>query len=196
MGTRIERDFSFHAGVYFEGNFIMNTYDLILSMEVETDSISEQNIAMDRIEYFLTDCLANSIFVEQGEKKVIENYQLANLKVCNLPEEPYDQIVGLLLMLKLNAITEGRLIITDMVLESELSNGVRFNYDIESAVQNPFSKKGWWHESTQTITDIKASKREKIVRLVKHCDWCEPGLEWEEKSSNSAEIIFTPETEK
>ena len=33
----------------------------------------------------------------------------AELKVCTLPEEPYDQIVGIMLMQKLNAIADGRL---------------------------------------------------------------------------------------
>ena len=73
MNTRIEREFTFQAAVYFEGNFIMNVYELLLSMEVGTDSIKEQNIAMDRIGYFLSECISNSVFVEESEKKAIKN---------------------------------------------------------------------------------------------------------------------------
>ncbi len=196
MSTRIERDFSFQAGVHFEGNFIMNVYNLTLLMEVETLSIVEQNIAMDRIIYFLEDTLANSVFVESTEKKAIEKYTQADIKVSTVPEEPYDQIITILLILKLNAIAEGRLNITDIYLESELSDSVRFSYDIETARHNPFGNKGWWLDSSTSIADVeKAAKKEKIVRLVKHSDWANVGLEWEKKAKAS-EIIFTSESDK
>lgn len=196
MATRIERDFSFQAGVHFEGSFIMNVYNLTLLMEVETLSIVEQNIAMDRIIYFLEDTLANSVFVESTEKKAIEKYTQADIKVSTVPEEPYDQIITILLILKLNAIAEGRLNITDIYLESELSDSVRFSYDIETARHNPFGNKGWWLDSSTSIADVeKAAKKEKIVRLVKHSDWANVGLEWEKKAKAS-EIIFTSESDK
>ena len=196
LSTRIERDFSFQAGVHFEGNFIMNVYCLTLAMEVETESIIEQNIAMDRIIYFLEDTLANSVFVQSTEKKAIEKYTQADIKVCTVPEEPYDQIITMLLILKFNNITEGRLNITDIFLESELSDSVRFSYDIETASHNPFGNKGWWLDSSTSIADIdKPAKKEKIVRLVKHSDWANVGLEWEKKAKAS-EIIFTSDNDK
>ncbi len=109
----------------------------------------------------------------------------------------YDQILAILLLLKLNAITEGRLEVTDIVFRSELSDDVRFIYDITSASHNPFGNKGWWLESSTSITDIpKISKKEKIVKLVKNSDWCGCGLDWEEKSNKSSEILFTTEAEK
>jgi hypothetical protein len=196
LSTRIERDFSFQAGVHFEGSFIMNIYNLTLAMEVETESITEQNIAMDRIIYFLEDSLANSVFVQTSDKKAIEKYTQADIKVCTVPEEPYDQIITMLLILKLNNITEGRLNITDIFLESELSDSVRFSYDIETARHNPFGNKGWWLETSTSMNNIeKNTKKEKIVRLVKHNDWANVGLEWEKKTKAS-EILFTNESDK
>ena len=53
MATKIEREVAFQAGVYFEGEFSMTIYELALKMEVDTASIKEQNIAMDRIHNFL-----------------------------------------------------------------------------------------------------------------------------------------------
>ena len=196
MSTRIERDFSFQAGVHFEGKLIMNVYGFTLAMEVETESIIEQNIAMDRIIYFLKDSLTNSVFVQNTDKKAIEKYTQADIKVCTVPEEPYDQIITMLLILKLNNITEGRLNITDIFLESELSDSVRFSYDFETAKHNPFGNKGWWLESSTSMNDIeKNTKKEKIVRLVKHNDWANVGLEWQKKTKAS-EIIFTTDSDK
>lgn len=197
MATRIERDFLFQSAVYFEGKFLMNVYDITLAMEVETDSIREQNIAMDRIKYFLYDCLANSVFVEYTEKRVIEKYVQADLRVCTLPDEPYDQLIALLLLLKCNAVAEGRLSVTDIVLKSELSDDVKFTYDIETASVNPYGKTGWWHEANCAINDLgKSHKKDKIVKLINKSDWSMPELEWETHHSKSGHIIFSTEIDK
>lgn len=64
----------------------------------------------------------------QTETAVIEKYMVANLKVSTTPDEPYDQLLAILLLTKLNIITEGRLLITDITLSSGLSNGIEFLY--------------------------------------------------------------------
>ena len=71
MHTRIERDFCFQTGLYFENKFHVNVYDIAASMLVETDSIKEQNIAMDRTIHFLTEVLSNSILVHSANSDVI-----------------------------------------------------------------------------------------------------------------------------
>ena len=53
MATRIQRDFTFQAGVYFQEQFYMNVYDMTLSMSVETDNLYEQIIAINIIKCFL-----------------------------------------------------------------------------------------------------------------------------------------------
>ena len=193
MSTRIERDFTFQAAVHFEEVFTMNIYEIGLAMVVDTDSIEEQNIAMNRIKHFLSECLENSVLVHIDEKKAVDKYSAADIKVCTLPEEPYDQIITLLLLLKLNAITEGRLHITDIVLKSVLSDGVKFSYDIESALSNSFDSKGWWNDSSSSIS-TKIPKKDKLVKITKNTDWASFGLEWVQKPHKKAEeIIFTTE---
>jgi len=200
LATRIEREFAFQAAVHFEGNFLMTVYELVLYMEVDTASIKEQNIAMDRITYFLDECLSNSVFVESTDKKAIEKYLQADIKVATLPEEPYDQIITILLLSKLNAITEGKLQVNSISLRSGLSDDVKFLYSIYEIENtgNPFRNKGWWSDSSTLISDInKSNKKDKIVRLVKqNCDWANVGLDWEQKEHTATEIIFSTDHEK
>ena len=197
MATKVERDFAFQAGVYFEGEFIMTIYELSLKMEVDTASIKEQNIAMERIHYFLDECLGNGVFVQDSEKKAIEKYTQADIKVCTLPDEPYDQIITILLLVKLNAITENKIIVTDLSLRSGLSDDVKFVYDIETVVNHPFGNKGWWSDSSTSISNIaKSNKKDKIVRLIKQSDWQSVGLDWVQKEHKSTEIIFNCDHEK
>lgn len=196
MTISISRDFEFQAGIYFQGSFTMNFYDLTVYMDVNTESIREQNVAMERIKYFLNTCLENGIFIQDNENKVIEKYQSAGFKVSTLPEEPYDQIIALLLLVKLNAITEKKLIITDVVLGSRLSDNVKFSCDLESPL-GPFSDSGWWSCSNANTTDLnKVAKKDKIVKLIKHQmhDWEHVDLDWDEQAEKKqTEIIFTPE---
>jgi hypothetical protein len=199
LTTRIEREFSFQAGVYFQEEFLMNLYTITLYMEVETESIREQNVAMERIKYFLNECLENSIFVQNTEQKIIEKYNSCGFKVCTVPEEPYDQIITLLLLTKLNSITEGRLIITDITLGSRISDEVKFICDIESPL-GPLESHGWWMDNSTSIADTKKSvKKDKIVKLFKTptTDWAEYNLVWKEKDHTAnCEIVFTTEQEK
>ena len=169
-------------------------------MEVETESIREQNVAMERIKYFLNDCLENSIFVQDTEHKIIEKYSSCGFKVCTVPEEPYDQIVTILLLTKLNSITEGRLVITDITLGSRISDQVKFSCDIESP-RGPLEMPGWWTDSGTSIADpIKTSTRkDKIVKIFKlpTVDWAEYNLSWKEKGNIvKSEIVFTTEQDK
>jgi hypothetical protein len=189
MSTRIEKDFYFQCATHFEGKFYINFYDITASMIVETESIREQNVAMERAEYFLSNVLENSIFVHQSETAVIENYEKAGIKVCTTPEEPYDQIVSMILLLKLNAIMEGRLSITDLIMGSKLSNGVRFSVVPEIA-ENIFHGNHWWNEPCTIMKDTTKppKRREKIVKLFND-EWAEIGLTWKEKSKNSDKVV-------
>lgn len=184
MNTRIEKDFCFQTGLYFQGNFYIAVYDITLSMLVETDSIKEQNIAMDRISYFLNDVLQHSILVNSNKQDIIEKYQDADLKVCELPEDPYDQILAMILLLKLNSITEERLKITDLVIGSSLSEGVRFNVVSEIA-EGAFNGKYWWNSPCVAMNsrDYEVGDHSKVIKLFTD-DWVNIGLSWRDMAKN------------
>lgn len=195
MGTKISRDFTFLSAIYYEGEFLINNFDISLVLNVETDSVHEQNVAMDRIKYFINERLENSVFVQETETRIIEKYIAAGLKVCTLPEEPYDQIITIVILNKLNAICEGKLVVTSIHLNSILSDNVGFIYDIDDIRHLVPYKNGWWVENSNNISNKISSKKEKIVRLVKNNDWTSLGLDWVNKD-NRSEIIFTPDLNK
>lgn len=182
MTTRIEKDFYFQTGVHFENKFYVNSYDLTLSVLVETDSIREQNVAMDRTTHFLTSVLQNSLLINSKELEHIEKYKNAGLKICELPEDPYDQILSMVLLQKLNSIMEGRLSITDLVLGSTLSEGVRFTM-VSEVSENVLGGNHWWNKSTICLNDEEASDTAKtnIVKLFDDAHWVDLGLSWKEK---------------
>ena len=105
MHTRIEKDAFFQAGIHFRGSFYVNTYEITLSMLVETFVIREQAIAMERLNHFLTETLQHSLLIQNTEKDSIENYKKAGLRICQLPEEPLDQIIGMILLMRITGRT-------------------------------------------------------------------------------------------
>jgi len=191
MTARVQRSFELLACVQFEPEFFVNYYDFDITFNVESTSIMEQNIALERVKYYLECCVQNSIFVQDSNTSAIEKYTAAGLRVCTLPEEPYDQVIGIMLLHKFNAIAEGRLVATDVSITSRLSDGVVCFYSIEES-SGPFQLKGWWHEASTSVNDIK-SKNKKILKLAKPAfDWDELELAWESKPKpeTSAEIVF------
>lgn len=180
----------------------MNIYDISLHIGVETDIIREQNIAMERIAYYLCDYIDNCIFIQATEKKVIDKYIAADFRVCTLPAEPYDQILNVMLLTKLTAITEGRFDIIDISLASKIGDGVSYLHDNEASL-GPFAVDGWWNEVNPTITNMtKQNKKDKIVQLftARTNDWAEIDLMWKEKTPKliveKAEIAFTADPVK
>lgn len=192
MTARIHRAFELLTGLHFNKKFYTNQYSIDLTFNVESESIVEQNIALERIKFYLHECLEHSVLINQNDTESIEKYISAGMNVCTLPEEPYDQVVGILLLLKLNAIAEDRLVITDLSIESRMSDGVSCLHSIEENL-GPFGEKGWWSDSSQRINDY-SSKNKKIVKLSKmKNEWQDVYLDWGEKSvlGTEAEIIFT-----
>ena len=197
MTARIIRGFQFQTGVYFSGDFYVNMYDMQLQFNVITESIREQNIALDRIKYLIQECIEHSILLYERETSTIEKYVDADLRVCTLPEEPYDQIIGIMLLEKINAVTEGRLVATDITIGSTMSDGVECLHSEDENI-GPFRLAGWWQENNTKISNYTAnSKSKKIVKLSKPAiEWKDIGLSYSETDdtiidTKNGGIVFT-----
>lgn len=190
MSTRIEKEFFFQAAVKFENHFLLNMYEFTVSMLVETEDPREQNIAIERLSYFLHNVLENCVFVIHTDTQAIENFERAGIKVCTTPEEPYDQIISMLLMLKLNAIMEDKLFITDMILGSKLSDGIKFSM-VPEVAESIYKDNNWYNNPCANIKhSAKQNKRkDKVVKLFDVSDWVDIGLGWKDRSKTNEKIL-------
>ena len=182
MSARIEKDFEFLAGVYFEKTYMMNLYNMSLYMDIHTDNDKEQLTAMERLHYFLQNFIEHSVFVNQSEKSQIALLEKAGLTVLTLPEDPYDQIIGLLLMLKLNAIMENKIVINEIMFQSKLTAGIKFHTFIEET--EDYLGKHWWTDKSPSYK-IPSNKKEKVVKLFDEDTWTSLGLTWKERKVDS-----------
>ncbi len=197
MTTRVKREFSFVAGIWLEGEYQIGLYSFTAFIEIFTDDPYEQSVALERMKYFTDECLTNCVFVEATEKKVIDTLTSLGMKVCVLPLEPYDQAIAIPLLMKLNAITEGKFHITNMSFKSQISDDVEYLIDIEDEVEAYNTKNSWWNDTGSNISDKKSNKKDKIVKLHKDNEWSELDLGWKHSCKpETSEIIFTLDTDK
>ena len=185
MDVRISKSFSLAAGLHLDNKFLVNVYEFDVSMLVYTDNMYEQNVAINRIDYFIENCLDSSVIVNYSNTEAIEKYQDAGIKVCMAPEEPYCQVVAIAILQKLNAIMEGRLRITDIDLGSGISLGVRYQLVSEMA-EAMITTKGWWSKSDMSITDTYRTKGN-VVKLCDPKSWERIGLGWKETVDKTQE---------
>jgi hypothetical protein len=197
LTTRVKREFSFIAGIWLEGEYQIGMYSFTPFIEILTDDPYEQSVALERIKYLVDDCLTNCVFIESTEKKVIDTFTGLGMKVCVLPLEPYDQAIAIPLLLKMNAITEGKFLITNMSFKSQMSDDVEYLLDIEDEVEAYATKDSWWNDNGSNISNKKSNKKDKIVKLHKDNEWSELDLGWKHPCKPEAsEIIFTLDTDK
>jgi hypothetical protein len=197
MTARIKKSFSFQAGVYFNEHFYLNYYTVSIYFNIETESIVEQGVAMERISYFINNNLESSVFINQTNPSQIEKYIDASIKVCTLPVDPFDQIIAIMLVKKLNAIMEGRMIITDVSVTSLSSDDIHCLHSIEEN-HGPFNELGWWDESSpkyNSLKSIKSAKSKKLVKLVRPINnWEDLNLSFTSKPEidlqERSEVVF------
>jgi len=189
MNVRLQYDIEFMAGIYYDDQLQLNSYAINLGLLTKTTDAASTNIAMDRLKYFMHGELANTVFVNQLNQDRAEMMQIMGINVTTLPEEPVDQIIGMMLYCKLNAIMEGRMTLTRLDLSSVLGDSVWYQHDEDDAL-GPLREDGWWHRPTTEHHSIAESiTPDNVVRVTPNA-WHELGLTWpEQETENTANTV-------
>ena len=97
MNVRLQYDLDFLAGIYYDDQLQLNSYSVSMSLVTKTMDAANTNTAMNRLKAFLHGELANTVFVNQDAKERTEMLNIMGVNVTTLPEEPVDQIIGMML---------------------------------------------------------------------------------------------------
>lgn len=178
MNVRLQYDLEFLAGIYYEDRLQMNSYTVSLSLVTKTTDAASTNIAMDRLKAFVYAELDSTVFVNSAYQERAEMMNIMGINVTTLPEEPVDQIVGMMLYYKLNAIMEGRMEVAQLDISSSLGDSVWYQHDEEDAA-GPFANDGWWHLPTVQHDTIAVNDTDNVVKVMPNA-WIEYGLMWPE----------------
>ena len=181
MNIKIRHETTFTAGVHWMDKLYMTNYTVNIHLITNCLEPEEQNIAMDRLKVMVREQFTSSVFINQNNQKQIKKYLAAGVEVTPMPEDPLDQIVGIMLFCKLSAVMEGRLLIANLELNSELGDMIFYSHTIDEPV-GPFADAGWWNSADPVHNDlgkyIKRTTDERIVEMQKPQSWKDYGFHW------------------
>lgn len=177
MNSRIRSTLHFTAGVFYGDQLLMNNYRVSISATTNTLDNVINNIALERIKYFIHYELTNTVFINSTDVDQCRRLLDAGVKITTLPDEPVDQIVNIMLYSKLDAIVEDQLIINDIELSSDLGDNIVYFHG-EGESLGPLSDKGWWMESNLTHCKLEFLNNDKVVDMYQARAWRELDLAW------------------
>lgn len=179
MNVRIRHSMTFTAGIYYGGETRMNNYVLTVNMLTNSHDSVSHNVAFERIKYFVYNCLDSTIFVSQQHENQCESFINAGLSITTLPGEPVDQLIGLMLHYKLNAIMEDRILLEETEISSALGeNMVYLHSDNETTDIGTIPD--WWMTADTVHNDYVLPDADKIVAMRATNVWRELDLTWPE----------------
>jgi hypothetical protein len=177
MNARISTDLHFTAGVYYKGVMQMNSYILKLWMITNTTDAESSNIAFERIKYFVHNCLDSSILIHTDHSAQCEKFVNAGLRITTMPVDPMDQLVGIMLYHKLNAIMEGRISVAETEISSVMGDAMVY---LHNEIENPeiLDQPDWWTMPDLSQCDTDTIDLDKVVAMSQAESWRELDLDW------------------
>ena len=187
MNVRLQYELEFMAGIYYEGILQLNSYSASLQLLTLTTDAMRTNIALERLKAFVYAELCDTVFIGPKDRDKAEMLTMLGVNVTTLPDEPVDQIIGIMLYCKLNAIMEDQMIVTKLDIQSYLGDSVWYQHDEDDAV-GPFKQDGWWHEAgTRHYFDTEPQS-DNVVKVANK-GWTEYGLDWPEAQESTGNTV-------
>ena len=177
MNVRLKYDMHFTAGVYYNDSLRMNNYSLRLWMTTNSENSADQNISFERLKYFIYTQIDSTIFINSDLKDQCRQFVNAGLDITTMPGDPVDQLIGIMLYYKLNAITEDRMIIVETELASTIGENMTYIHsDYENTIG--YTQPDWWNSSDLTHSDVIAVESENVVAISQNTAWRDLDLAW------------------
>jgi hypothetical protein len=179
MNVKLQYELEFMAGVYFDNQLHMNSYSVSLQLLTQTNDTASTNTAMERLKCFVYHTLANTVFINQNHQEKAEMLHLLGANVTTLPEEPVDQIIGIMLYTKINTIMEDRMAVVRLDVSSVMGDRVWYQHEEDDPL-GPFADDGWWHTTGLQHNNIDLeSTPDNVVKVIPSA-WGEHGLLWDD----------------
>jgi len=189
MNVRLRKIYQWLGGIIWDDQYMINSYEILVRMTTNTEDQELQNIAYHRMNYWIYDVMLDSVLMAEGNQQS-STYQATNQRVILLPEEPVDQLVGIMLFSKLNAIMEGNILVTELCISSRVGDDMAYYHSAEENL-GPFEQPGWWNDS-RPIWSAGVPKRSgnKVVTLGRAAEWNDHDLAWTASTDQDTSVVF------
>ena len=197
MNVRLKYDFPFTAGIYHNGNFYMNNYTLRVLMATVSEDPDDQTTAFERLKYFIYTCMESTIFIDVAETEQCNRYVQAGLRITTMPGAPVDQLIGIMLYHKLNAVMENRMIVFETELSSAVGEYMVYLHSEEETTVG-YVQPEWWDTADLTHSEIAPANLDNVVAIPQATAWRELDLAWtdDEAGNESGNVVVFADFKK
>lgn len=198
MNIKLRHDMNLTAGIYYNNVMRMNLFQIQINLLTNCDDGESQSTALSRIKYFVNNELDSTIFICSDQQDKCNAYINAELKITTLPASPVDQVIGIMLYHKLNAITEKRLLITKTEISSVWGDNIIYFYDNTDDI-DIMKEPGWWNDANLIHYNNELIKNNNIISMNNSNIWRKLNLQWPDKihgEKTNSEIVFPNFTDK
>ena len=184
MNVRFIHPLRFRAGVYYNGQLQMNEY--VIKLYMQTTSLDQEvsNTAYSRIKHFVYSELENTIFINSEDADDAKKLVGVGLNVTTIPGEPVDQLIGIMLYYKISAIVEGRMLLGEVEVSSDLGEGLTYLHGENENVTD-IKIPSWWNTCDLVHCDSELLDADNVVTMHHASVWRELDLAWPDIEDNS-----------
>lgn len=178
MNARLKKSFGFYTGMVYDRRFMVNHYNVDLDLLTVSRDHEQQNIAYDRVKHWFFEIMDDSLLISQKDPD-LQSWAATGARIIAMPDEPVDQLLGIMLYLKLNSIMENRMVVTDVEIWSTQGDSTSYLHSVGEGVGESFSQDGWWVDSRPIWMYQKPRDQGKIVSMDRLAEWKDFDLDWE-----------------
>jgi hypothetical protein len=176
-----------------------NKYKAVFAITVHTDDKLEQNMAFERLQYFMEKTIDNTLFA------CINNPVIDDIiggavatNIAFLPKEPYDQIIAMALHCKLNVILEGKMTVDALSLSSHHGDDIEYIFgsdDSYGLLDSDDPVTPWWftNDAATIADDFVDATEDEINSYQEAFGWNKLGFTWDGETAVSVvKNLFKP----
>lgn len=193
MNIRLKYNSEMLGAVYYDDRLQLNNYSVNLLLITNDADNRETNIAIERLKCMLHHELQGVVWFHERHTPQARIMQDLGTRVAILPEEPVDQVIGMTLYSKLNAVMEGRVTVTNLDIASALGEWIWYSHD-EAESLGPLQVPGWWNDATPSYDSNADVADSHNVVSIRQRQWHEYDLNWHNESQAEADdnrVVFT-----
>jgi hypothetical protein len=153
MNTGIRIHYEFPVVVASDATIYPVNFKMDIRLNAITMNSEEHSIAIHRLEFFMKEIFRDSLIIEKTNPALskLKKTKLTNI-VVELPGPPVDQLVGLVLFNKLQAIIEHVFVVDNLEIIGDKGN-LHYTIEEEIDINEDGKTLNWWDRSDITVND-------------------------------------------
>ena len=186
MNVKLGYTVQFTAGIWWDEQLIMNNYTVTFKMTTVTKNRTNHNVALERLKYIIQAEFTDAVLIDQSEVEQIALLNAANIRMVILPDSPIDQIIGMVLYCKCNAIMESNMLVNSVLVSSTASDNVIVEHNDNELYAEFNDTHGWWIESGPECADPEEDDSSNTIFVLAGDPWADinDALVWDNDSND------------